>query len=170
MCPLDQGDFLVFIDVRVSVDPQKWSYVYAEDFFGALALVLDVKESVITLMNDLSISQEERLKVKLHFQVRIEKKDYKTIKELNDAAMAIAEDVWEDSFAFDLVKALNTVSSKIDRLDHSRFGYLQPVDVEVLNAMALPISDVRDPIEIPVEGNFLLLCLLLVNNSGSYVK
>lgn len=152
MCPLDQGDFLVLIDVRVSVDPEKWSYVYTEAFYGALAMVLNVRESVITLMNDIAGTEDYSLRSKLHFQVRIEKKDYSTVRSLNDAAMAVVENVWDENFAQDLVHALNTVSSKNDKLDHSRFGYLMPEDIQVLNAMALPISDVRDPIEIANEG------------------
>ncbi len=42
-CPIIDGDYLVFIDLRVRIDPLKWSYVYSEDFFGAFSELFGVR-------------------------------------------------------------------------------------------------------------------------------
>lgn len=68
--------------------------------------------------------------------------------DLTEAAEEIPETVWSESFPSDLIAALVSVSERIDKLDHSRYGWMLPMDVEVLNTAALPIGDVRDPIEV----------------------
>jgi hypothetical protein len=50
------------------------------------------------------------------------------------------------------LKSLNKAATVKDRIDYSRFGHLLPYDIEVLNAMALPMGDIRDPVEIPNDG------------------
>lgn len=78
--------------------------------------------------------------------------DYDSIEELTDAAEEIPEVVWEESFPTDLLRTLNEYSKRYDKLDHSRYGWLVEADIEVLNAAALPIGDVRDPIEVRYQG------------------
>jgi hypothetical protein len=41
-CPLQEGDYLVYVDLRVRVEPWKWSYVHTEAFFTAMASLLKV--------------------------------------------------------------------------------------------------------------------------------
>ena len=53
-CPVDDGDYLVFIDLRVFISPQHWSYVHAEAFYGALSKMFNVREANIELLNDAS--------------------------------------------------------------------------------------------------------------------
>jgi hypothetical protein len=48
--------------------------------------------------------------------------------------------VWRADFGARLISALDTASAAADALDHSRFGWLLPFDIEVLNAMALPLG------------------------------
>lgn len=42
ICPLQDGDYLVYIDLRVRVEPWKWSYVHSESFFSAMASLFKV--------------------------------------------------------------------------------------------------------------------------------
>jgi hypothetical protein len=65
---------------------------------------------------------------------------------------AIPEQVWRADFGSRLVESLDAASARTDGVDYSRFGWLLPFDLEVLNAMALPLGDVRDPVEIPNPG------------------
>ena len=151
-CPMQDGDMLVFIDMRVGVQPSQWSYVYSEVFFGALASIFKVNEQNIELLND--ARSEYYLSAKLHFQIRLKSKDYPSKKELTAAAQGIPVLVWKEDFAAVLIAALEVQSQRTDQIDYSRYGFLNPAsDVEVLNAVALPIGDVRDPIEIPVESD-----------------
>ena len=137
-CPVDDGDYLVFIDLRVFISPQHWSYVHAEAFYGALSKMFNVREANIELLND--ASSEYTLGVKLHFQIRIKAKDYPSVQALHNAAQAIPEAIWQPDFKGALVSALDAVSKRIDKIDYSRYGYMESRDIEVLNAMALPIG------------------------------
>ena len=148
-CPVSDGDYLVFIDLRVFMSPPHWSYVHSEAFYGALAKLFAVRESNIELLND--ASSEYTLGVKLHFQLRIRAKDFTSVQTLHAAAQAIPEAVWQPDFKGNLIAALDAVSKRIDKIDYSRYGYLESRDIEVLNAMALPIGDVRDPVAIPLD-------------------
>lgn len=42
ICPLQDGDYLVYIDLRVRIEPWKWSYVHSESFFAAMASLFKV--------------------------------------------------------------------------------------------------------------------------------
>jgi hypothetical protein len=77
--------------------------------------------------------------------------DY-SVMDLHDAAQSIPESVWSPDFKGDLVDALEEASQRNDHIDYSRFGWLKAIDIEVLNAMALPLGEVRDPVEIPDAG------------------
>jgi len=151
-CPMQDGDMLVFIDMRVGVQPSQWSYVYSEAFFGALSALFHVNAQNIELLND--ARSEYYQSAKLHFQIRLKSRDYAGKKELTAAAQAIPVQCWKESFAQTLIAALESESRRVDRVDYSRFGFLNPdTDIEVLNAVALPIGDVRDPIDVPVDGD-----------------
>ena len=78
--------------------------------------------------------------MKLHFQIRIKAKDYPSVQALHNAAQAIPEAIWQPDFKGALVSALDAVSKRIDKIDYSRYGYMESRDIEVLNAMALPIG------------------------------
>lgn len=150
-CPVEDGDYLVFLDMRVRVEPSRWSYVYSEAFFAAFAILFEVRESSMELLND--ASTEYTMGVKLHFQLRLRRKDFDSVMDLHKAAQSIPLEVWGPRFGADFLEALNKVSLQLDKLDFSRFGYLLPEDVEILNAMALPIGDVRDPVEVPMDDH-----------------
>mmetsp|Transcript_10692 Transcript_10692/g.10338 ORF Transcript_10692/g.10338 Transcript_10692/m.10338 type:complete len:234 (+) Transcript_10692:350-1051(+) len=111
--------------------------------------MFSVRESSIELLND--AGSEYTSGVKLHFQLRLKAKDFHTVQALHAAAQAIPYAVWEPEFKTDLVNNLIITSKKIDHLDYSRYGYLVETDVEVLNAMALPLGEIRDPFEIPMD-------------------
>jgi hypothetical protein len=149
-CPLNNGDMLIFIDMRVGVPPQEWSYVHTEVFYGAFAKLFGVKVGSIDLLND--ASAEYTRGAKLHFQIRMKAKDYKSNTELINAAEAIPHKVWLASFGDSLVAAIEAESQATEHIDFSRFGYLTGSAVEILNAAALPVGDVRDPVDIPNEG------------------
>ena len=42
-CPIDEGDFLIYINLRVEVEADRWSYVYTESFYDAISKVLNVR-------------------------------------------------------------------------------------------------------------------------------
>lgn len=143
--------------MRVRIRPSVWSYVHSEAFYGAFEKLFNVRESNIDLLND--AGSEYTFGTKLHFQLRLKNKDFKNTIKLSNAAQKIPELVWRMDFTKDLIEALNYVSAKRDNLDYSRYGWLLPSDIEVLNAMAVPIGEIRDPYEIPMdvdddEGNF----------------
>lgn len=149
-CPIHDGDMLIFIDMRVAVSPQEWTYVHREVFFGALSRLFNVKVGSVDLLND--ASSEYTRGVKLHFQIRMKAKAYKDKTALVAAAEAIPRKVWLGSFGDDLIEAIEAESQATEHIDFSRYGYLKGSDVEVLNAAALPVGDVRDPISVPNEG------------------
>eukprot|EP00595_Chromulina_sp_UTEXLB2642_P003816 CAMPEP_0196767814 /NCGR_PEP_ID=MMETSP1095-20130614/41984_1 /TAXON_ID=96789 ORGANISM="Chromulina nebulosa, Strain UTEXLB2642" /NCGR_SAMPLE_ID=MMETSP1095 /ASSEMBLY_ACC=CAM_ASM_000446 /LENGTH=445 /DNA_ID=CAMNT_0042136485 /DNA_START=552 /DNA_END=1886 /DNA_ORIENTATION=- len=120
-CPLEDGDYLVLIDMRIQLDPRTWSYVYTEALYEAFAYMFNIKESSIELLND--VTMEATYGTKLHFQIRVESKDFNSIEKLNDFAQDIPRQVWEASFSEDLINALNYNSEKYDHLDHSRYGW-----------------------------------------------
>ena len=41
-CPLHDGDYLLYLDMRVRVEPWKWSYVYTESFYAAMTSLFKV--------------------------------------------------------------------------------------------------------------------------------
>jgi hypothetical protein len=42
MCPRQDGDYLLYVDMRVRIEPFRWSYVYTEAFFAAFATIFKV--------------------------------------------------------------------------------------------------------------------------------
>jgi hypothetical protein len=42
MCPRQDGDYLLYLDMRVRVEPTKWSYVHTEDFYSAFSQIFKV--------------------------------------------------------------------------------------------------------------------------------
>ena len=150
-CALSIGDYLVFIDLRVQIQPSDWSYVYAEDFYSALAALFKIRENNIELLNN--AGSEYTYGVKLHFQIRLKGSDFIDVTSITKAAQNIPAAVWRQDFKKKLIADLVLVSSNgPTRVDHSRYGWMTESDIEILNAMALPFGDVRDPIEIPNEG------------------
>lgn len=49
MCPLSDGDYLIYLDMRVRIEPWKWSYVYTEAFFSALNTLFNVSYTTVTV-------------------------------------------------------------------------------------------------------------------------
>jgi hypothetical protein len=43
LCPIEDGDFLIYIDLRVEVEADRWSYVYTESFYDAISKVFNVR-------------------------------------------------------------------------------------------------------------------------------
>jgi hypothetical protein len=108
----------------------------------------------MTLLNDISKEYFEVNKVKLHFQLRMEAADSRNdVARMTQVAQRIAEKVWEPSFRTKFVNTLEFVSKKTDHLDHSRYGYISPSDMEILNAMSLPIGTIRDVEEVSDDDN-----------------
>ncbi len=118
------------------------------------------------MLND--ASHEITASVKLHFELRIEAKDYDfDLEALSNTAEAIPARVLSPYFSTDLIRALNEVSERIDGIDYSRYGWMTPVDITILNSMALPFGDVRDPVEIPID-NTEYVVTHIVQNSLNY--
>ena len=151
-CPTEDGDYLAFVDLRVMIFPSEWSYVHTEAFYCAMASVLGVKDNAVELLNSVGIGNEYTSGVKLHFEIRIRAKDFSDVIQFRHFAQSVPDAVWRMSFPESLVGALDTCSKRTDGLDFSRYGYMLPRDVEILNAIALPMGSVRDPVEIPDDS------------------
>lgn len=41
-CPVNDGDYVMFIDMKVKINPQEWSYVHSEAFYAAFANIFKV--------------------------------------------------------------------------------------------------------------------------------
>lgn len=41
-CPVEEGDFVILLDLKVSIEPKKWSYVNSDVFILALEQLLNV--------------------------------------------------------------------------------------------------------------------------------
>ena len=41
-CPMADGDYLVYVDMRVRIEPWRWSYVHTEAFYTAMASLFKV--------------------------------------------------------------------------------------------------------------------------------
>jgi hypothetical protein len=108
----------------------------------------------MTLLNDISKEYFEVKKVKLHFQLRMEAEDYDNdLGMLTETAQRIAEKVWEPSFRHKFIAALEFVSKRQDMLDHSRYGYIAPEEIEILNAFSLPVGGTRETEELADDDN-----------------
>ena len=154
-CPTADGDYLVFVDLRVMIYPSTWSYVHAEAFYCAIEQVLGVGENAIDLLNN--AGNEYTTGVKLHFELRLKSQNFADMLQFRKYAQSIPDMVWGPSFSADLINGLEACSKKTDGLDFSRFGYMLPHDVEILNAVAMPMGGVRDPIEVPDETGSIII-------------
>lgn len=157
LCPYKEGDYIIYIDMRVGLDPSTWSYVHTEDFFGAFASIFHIKESSIELLN--TASSETLFEAKLHFQIRLKSNDYDSLSDLTEAAESIPVQLYDDDFNQLFIETLDKVSkqkSASQPLDYSPYGWMENYDVEVLNAVAMPIGEIRDPVEVPEDGIVVL--------------
>lgn len=143
LCPRQDGDYLVYIDMRVRIDPRRWSYVYTEAFFKAFIAIFKLKGNSIEILNN--AGNELASSSKLHFQIRLKAKDYTGTIALHTAAEKIVTFLRGADFAKRMIDTLNEVSDEYDGSQMSRFGWLFPNDVEVLSALAIPIGEARDP-------------------------
>ncbi len=108
-----------------------------------LLLILQIKGSSVELLND--AGNEYSSGTKLHFQIRLRAKDYKGKMALHTAAQNIADAVQEADFPSRLIAQLDSAATPYDKGKISRFGWLFDEDIEVLNAIAMPIGADRDP-------------------------
>lgn len=143
-CPLQDGDYLVYVDLRVGIEPWKWSYVHSENFFNAMAAVFKLNANNMELLND--AGSEYTAGTKLHFKIRMKAKDYKDVTAMHYASEDVVVKVRSPTFGTQLVRALDDASKKTSDWPHiSRYGWMYGSDVEVLSAIAMPTSGVRAP-------------------------
>ena len=43
LCPMEDGDLPIYIDLTVEVEADRWSYVYTESFYDAISKVFNVR-------------------------------------------------------------------------------------------------------------------------------
>lgn len=142
ICPLQEGDYLVYVDLRVRIEPWKWSYVYTEHFFAAMATLFKLNVNSVELLND--AGSEYTQGTKLHFKLRLKAKDYKDVTAMHKVSDYIVMTVRSPDFGTKLVLALDVAASKTsDVANLSRFGWMSGKDIEVLSAIAMPTSGVR---------------------------
>jgi hypothetical protein len=48
-CPVNDGDYVMFIDMKVKINPLEWSYVHSEVFYGAFANIFKVSSVCICI-------------------------------------------------------------------------------------------------------------------------
>jgi hypothetical protein len=149
-CAIQEGDYLIFLDLKLKVAPVQWTYFHSETFYTALSEIFNIRESNIELLNNAGFDYNRG--VKLHFQLRLKSKEFLSTEELTQAAQNIPSTVLKPNFPSLLLETLNRVSSKVDDVDYSRFGWMVDKNIEILNAISLPYGSVRDPIEIPNES------------------
>lgn len=166
-CPRQDGDYLLYIDLHLRVDASRWSYVYAESFFVAFTSLfhLPSPHNVELLNNynsDSSLasssssssygSGSSKSALRLHFQIRLKRRDYKSELLLHDAAETIITKFRSADFSRDLLETLDAISQVQDRNAQRRFGWLYAQDIVVLSAVALPIGDTRNPYDTAHRG------------------
>lgn len=151
-CPTNPGDYLVYIDLRIRLPPSQWSYVHTEAFFLALSELLSVETSSMELHTD--PGDAYTMGTRIHIQIRLKAKDYPDLLSLNQAAQKIPMKIWMENFPDSLIFALESASLKLDSIDFSRYGWLQPSDISVLNSVALPIGTGHDS-GLPTGDHFI---------------
>jgi hypothetical protein len=50
LCPTQDGDYLIYIDMRIELDSSTWSYVHTEAFYEAMAFMFKVRMYVHACM------------------------------------------------------------------------------------------------------------------------
>lgn len=60
-CPINDGDYLVFVDMKVVLPISKWSYVISENFFDAVAYMFNVRNPASTILLCTSYTQSHPL-------------------------------------------------------------------------------------------------------------
>lgn len=103
-CPIEDGDYLVYVDMRVHVEPWRWSYVYTEAFYAAMTSMFKLRPNHVELLND--AGNEYTPGTKLHFQMRLRSKDFSGVLELHKAATTIATDCQEKGFGTELIQGV----------------------------------------------------------------
>lgn len=151
-CPRQDGDYLLYVDVHLRMDASRWSYVHAESFFVAFASLFHLPSPHhVELLNhynadDAAASGSARSALRLHFQIRLKRRDVKTEQQLHARAEAIVTTLRSADFPRLCVAALDEVAQVQDRATQRRFGWLYPQDLRVLSAVAVPLGDARSPI------------------------
>lgn len=155
---------IILIDIRISIEPSRWSYVYKEDFFNAISSTLGVQFNAIELLND--ARSENSFVTKLHFQIRILKKDHDDGNMLTDYAESLTDIIWSADYSRNLINALEAISIK-SSLDHSRYSWLNPSDIQILNAAAVPVGTLdyeeKKYISFPVEAELMLVGVVVIS-------
>lgn len=119
-----------------------------------------MKPGSIELMND--ASTEIDVRVKLHFQIRLQQENYKSFEQYAYEAEKMEIGVWDADFSSKLFHQLIKIVDENPYEDHvhfpvnitagmSRYGWLLSTSVEVINARAMPIGPLRDPVAIPPD-------------------
>jgi hypothetical protein len=112
------------------------------------------------LLND--ISREYNLQVKLHFEIRLTPSDFDMdTKALHEHAEEMVMEMWTPAFKSDLTHALDAAAAELDSIDYARYGWMSDNDVNILNAFAVPIGNVR-PYDYEIDDKVLTV------SAGSY--
>lgn len=115
-------------------------------------------------MND--AGNEYSSSTKLHFQIRLRDKDYPGIMALHNAAEKITDAVQAPEFPARLIAQLDASAQPYDKDTINRFGWLFDEDIEILNAVAMPMGIERNPeapkhnydqLSLQVKANLTLL-------------
>ncbi|KAJ1438815.1 aspartic peptidase domain-containing protein [Ochromonadaceae sp. CCMP2298] len=141
MCPILDGDMLIYIDLRVQLEPWRWSYIYSEYFFSAMTALFALKINSVELLND--AGNEYTVGTKLHFKIRLKAKDYADVTSMSAQSDEIVMAVRSGGFGERLMRALDETAVKTD-VGMSRFGWMEGDDIKVLSAVALPMGGIRD--------------------------
>eukprot|EP01033_Poteriospumella_lacustris_P009969 gene9970-7131_t len=158
-CPRQDGDYLLYVDVHLRMDAARWSYVHAESFFVAFASLFHLPSPHhVELLNHYNADEGSagggaRAALRLHFQIRLKRRDVKTEQLLHARAEAIVTTLRSADFPRLCVAALDEVAQVQDRATQRRFGWLYPQDLRVLSAVAVPLGDARSPVALDGDGS-----------------
>eukprot|EP00602_Paraphysomonas_sp_CaronLab_P002359 CAMPEP_0185031664 /NCGR_PEP_ID=MMETSP1103-20130426/19253_1 /TAXON_ID=36769 /ORGANISM="Paraphysomonas bandaiensis, Strain Caron Lab Isolate" /LENGTH=700 /DNA_ID=CAMNT_0027567257 /DNA_START=346 /DNA_END=2449 /DNA_ORIENTATION=- len=162
-CPKNLEDFFVLADLKFwfppVVPPGKWDKIYEEDLFTALSKILEVPVGNMDLLVDMeadsSDSSFRRLSykrfVKLQLQVFISRAAYPRVEYFNNQVQYVLDILNLPSLKFGelVMPILNEICAERDGGRVIRYAALFPEDIVVQRAVALPMSNQRDPFNIP---------------------
>ena len=117
--------------------------------------LFQISASSMQLLNN--PNKEDSTFVKLHFEMRLEASNYDhNVIMLHEAAQDISTSILNSNFKFQLILALDNVSLSVDNIDYSRYGWMISSDIDIINAMAVPIGNVRAPFDVPIDSGTVL--------------
>jgi len=147
LCSVNDGDYLIYIDLRISLNSAHWGYVYTETFNEAFAQLFKVRSSSIDLLFSDSSSNNELIRnTKIHIELRLNAMDFSGVMAIRNEAERIIAIVEAPRFVDHIIDALQAASERFDGDRIIRFGWWKggDVDITIISARAFPLGETCD--------------------------